>query len=416
MSEIERYLDSKLGEDVDRRGFLKLSASAAGLAALAACGGGTVTPGPSGPTGAEFKLGIVLPYSNVYAELGSSITNGIQLYLNKVGNQAGNRKITVFKEDEKVSTDDAVAATKKLVEQTSVDMIAGYVLSPNAVANRDYLTSNKVPTIIANAGANVISRAKKSDFIYRTSFSNWQPTHPMGSYVQDKLGLKNVLLVYANYPAGAETAQSFRETYTGKFAAADVAPPLGYTGDWAVWVSKITAANPDGIYVFLSGTDSVGFLNKANELGALKNIKVTGSGFFVEQDVLGSVGDRAPVGAVSGLHWALTLDTKENKDFVAAYRKAYNKPPDVFAMDGYDTGRVIVDALNAVKGDTKDPTKFLAAIGAVSFKSPRGDFKFDAATHNVINPVYIRELVKDPQLGYTNKVVATVAGVADPGK
>jgi len=75
-----------------------------------------------------------------------------------------------------------------------------------------------------------------------------------------------------------------------------------------------------------------------------------------------------------------------------------------------------VDALNAVKGDTKDPTKFLAAIGAVSFKSPRGDFKFDAATHNVINPVYIRELVKDPQLGYTNKVVATVAGVADPGK
>jgi branched-chain amino acid transport system substrate-binding protein len=415
MSEqLESFISGKLTSGVDRRDFLKIGLGAVGSAALAACGGPTT--GPTGPTGPEFKLGLVLPYSLVYADLGNSITNGFQLYLDKVGAQAGNRRITVLKEDEKVSTADAVAATKKLVEQSNVDMIAGYVASPNAAGNRDYLTQNQVPTLVANAGANALSRAAKSPYIYRTSFSNWQPTHPMGTYLSDNLGVKTVQLVYANYAAGNETAQSFRETFKGTFPAADVKPDLGYTGDWAQWVNKVSNA-VDAIYVFLSGTDSQGFLKKATELGSFRSLRyITGSGFFVEQDVLQAIGEAAPVGAISGLHWALTLDTKENKDFVSAYTKKYSKQPDVFAVQGYDTARVLVEALNAVKGKTDDKQAFLKAISQVSFKSPRGDFKFDSATNNVVNTIYVRKLQKDSSGKYVNAVIATYPNVADPGK
>ncbi|HLQ62411.1 MAG TPA: ABC transporter substrate-binding protein, partial [Candidatus Acidoferrales bacterium] len=122
--ELKTFLDRRLAEGMDRRDFLKLGASTAGLAALAACGGAT-TSGPSGPTGPDFKLGIVLPYSQVYADLGNSITNGMLLYFEQVGNQAGNRKIVVTKADEQVALADAVAATKKVVEQDGVDMVAG---------------------------------------------------------------------------------------------------------------------------------------------------------------------------------------------------------------------------------------------------------------------------------------------------
>jgi branched-chain amino acid transport system substrate-binding protein len=390
------------------------------MAAIAACGGSTTT-GPTGPTGPEFKLGVVLPYSGVYAELGNSITNGMKMYFDSVGNQAGNRKITMVTADEQVALADAVAATKKVVEQDGVDMVAGYVSSPNAAGNRNYLDGLKMPTLIANAGVNSLSRAAKSPFIFRTSFTNWQPSHPMGNYVYDKLGKRKIQLVYANYGAGIESTGSFKETFTaagGTIVGPDVKTPFPNNGDQTPFVQAIQTDKIDGIYCFLSGTDAVTFLKKAAELGTLKKLSlVSGSGFFLEQDVLAAITDAAPDGAITGLHWALTLNNKENQDFVSKYSKKFaGRQADVFAVQGFDTARVIVDALNAVKGNTSNKDALMSAIATVSFKSPRGDFKFDPATNNVIQTIYVRKTVKDSKLGWTNQVIDQYPGVADPGK
>jgi branched-chain amino acid transport system substrate-binding protein len=417
--EIERYLDRRLVDKVDRREFLQLGLTVAGAAAFVACGG-TATPGPSGPTGPEFKLGVVLPYSGVYAELGKSITNGMKMYFDSVGNQAGNRKITMITADEQTALADAVAATKKVVEQDSVDMVAGYVSSPNAAGNRDYLDGQKIPTLIANAGINALARARKSPFIYRASFTNWQPPHPVGTYVAEKLGKKKIQLVYANYGAGNESAASFKESFTasgGTIVGPDVKTPFPNNGDQTPFVQAIQTDKIDGIFCFLSGTDAVTFLKKAAELGTLKKpgFLVTGGGFFVEQDVLKAIQDAAPEGAITGLHWALTLPHKENQDFITNYTKTYSNP-DVFAVQGFDTARVIVEALNATKGKTDNKDAFMTAISKVAFKSPRGDFKFDPNTNNVVQTIYIRKTVKDPKLGWTNQVIDQYPGVADPGK
>lgn len=418
--EIERYLDDRLAAQLDRREFLQVGLTVAGAAVFAACGG-TTSGGPSGPTGPEFKLGVVLPYSGVYAELGTSITNGMRMYFDSVGNQAGNRKITMVTADEQVALADAVAATKKVVEQDSVDMVAGYVSSPNAAGNRDYLHGQKIPTLIANAGVNSLSRAAKSPFIYRTSFSNWQPAHPVGTYVAEKLGKKKIQLVYAKYGAGLESVASFKETFTaagGTIVGPDVATPFPNNGDQTPFVQAIQTDKIDGIYSFMSGTDAVTFLKKAAELGTLGKLGlVSGAGFFVEQDVLAAIQDAAPNGAVTGLHWALTLTNRENQDFIAKYSKKFNgRQADVFAVQGFDTARVIVDALNAVKGNTDNKDGFMQAIAKVSFKSPRGDFKFDPSTNNVVQTIYIRKTVKDAKLGWTNQVIDQYPGVADPGK
>jgi branched-chain amino acid transport system substrate-binding protein len=419
--EIQRYLDRRLVDKVDRREFLQLGLTVAGAAAFVACGGST-SSGPSGPTGPEFKLGVVLPASGVYADLGNSITNGMRMYFDSVGNQAGNRKITMIAADEQTALADAVAATKKVVEQDSVDMVAGYVSSPNAAGNRDYLDSQKIPTLIANAGVNALARARKSAFIYRTSFTNWQPPHPVGTYVAEKLGKKKIQLVYANYGAGNESAASFKESFTasgGTIVGPDVKTPFPNNGDQTPFVQAIQTDKIDGIFCFLSGTDAITFLKKAAELGTLKKpgFLVTGGGFFVEQDVLKAIQDSAPDGAITGLHWALTLTHKENQDFIANYSKKFpGTQADVFAVQGFDTARVIVEALNATKGKTDNKDAFMQAIAKVSFKSPRGDFKFDPNTNNVVQTIYIRKTVKDPKLGWTNQVIDQYPGVADPGK
>jgi branched-chain amino acid transport system substrate-binding protein len=418
--ELQRHLDRRFAEQVDRREFLQLGLTVAGAAAFVACGGTTIA-GPSGPTGPEFKLGVVLPYSGVYAELGTSITNGMRMYFDSVGNQAGNRKITMITADEQVQLADAVAATKKVVEQDGVDMVAGYVSSPNAAGNRNYLDGQKIPTLIANAGVNSLSRAAKSPFIYRTSFSNWQPAHPMGTYVAEKLGKKRIQLVYAKYGAGLESVASFKETFTaagGTIVGPDVATPFPNNGDQTPFVQAIKVDKIDGIYAFMSGTDAVSFLKKAAELGTLTKLSlVSAAGFFVEQDVLAAITDAAPAGAITGLHWALTLTNKENQDFISKYTKKFNgRQADVFAVQGFDTARVIVEALNATKGKMDNKDAFMKAIANVSFKSPRGDFRFDPNTNNVVQTVYIRKTVKDPKLGWTNQVIDQYPGVADPGR
>jgi branched-chain amino acid transport system substrate-binding protein len=412
--DLERDLRARLGDELPRRDFLKLGATTAGALALAACGGSTPAPA-SGPTGPDFKIGSILPSSGTYSDLGDSIRKGMQLYFEKVGSKAGNRKIVVTDEDESAGdTSIPLSKARKLVEQDNVDLIAGIVASPNALAVRAYVDQNQVPTLIANAGANALSRAQKSPWLYRTSFSNWQPSQPMGKYLADN-GIKRLTLVYSNYGAGQETAAAIKETFTGQVLT-EVKPPFPNTsGDFAPFITQINSSKPDAIYVFMSGQDAINFLKQA-KTQLDKGIKLTGSGFFVEQDVLGAIGEAAPIGAVTGLHWALTLDNKENRDFTDAFKKRFGKTADVFAVQGYDTARVIVEALNAVKGSTTDKAAFMRAIAKVTFKSPRGDFKFDDNSHNVVNTVYVRELVNDSKLGATNKVTSSVANVIDPGK
>ncbi len=415
--EFDQYPSWNLTDEMERRQFLKLGATTAGMLALTACGAGTAPAASPGATGPDFKLGVILPYSKVYAQLGESITNGMKLYFDKVGNQAGNRKIKLILEDEEVDPAVALTRARKLVEQDEVQMIAGFVSSPSAATARNYLDQTKTPTLVANAGSNGLSRAQKSPFIFRSSFSNWQPNWPMGKYVAENVS-KKVTLLYANYAAGAEQTGGFKETFipAGGTVLTEVKPPLNNPGDFGPFIAQVQASNPEAIYIFLSGTDAVGFLKQAKQVNLFRNMKVTGSGYFVEQDVLQAIGDAAPIGAISGLHWALTLDNPENKAFTNDYQKKYNKQADVFAMQGFDTARVIVDALNATKGNTTNKEGFLKAIADVKFKSPRGDFRFDPDTNNVINTIYIRELVNDPKLGPTNKVIRTVPDVKDPGK
>src|SRR5262249_12079167 len=250
-------------------------------------------------------------------------------------------------------------------------------------------------------GADAVSGGEKSAWVYRTSFSNWQPSQPMGKYLIDN-GIRRLSLVYSNCAAGRETAAGIKGTYPGRILA-EVKPPFPNTsGDFAPFITQINSSRPDAIYVFMSGQDAVNFLKQA-KAQLDKGVKLTGSGLFVEQDGLSAIGDAAPISAVTGGHWALPLDNKENRGLRAAFQSRVGTTADVFAVQGYDSARVIVDALEAARGSTTDRAAFMRAIAKVSFKSPRGDFKFDDNSHNVVNTIYVRELVNDSKLGPTNK-------------
>jgi branched-chain amino acid transport system substrate-binding protein len=299
-----------------------------------------------------------------------------------------------------------------------VDLVAGIVSSGVALALRSYFHDNKKFLIIANAGAAALTRAQKSPYIFRTSFSNWQPNWRMGTWVAENIGQKALVSV-PDYAAGKETVSAFKNSFE---AAGGQVVKVQLTkfpnmGDPAPFMAEIQAAAPELVYAFYSGAAAVTFVKAYAEFGLAGKIPLAGSGFIVEQDVLPAQGDAA-VGVRSCLHWSLSLDNPQNKAFVEAFAKrtlpSGNKGANVFAVQGYDTARVIVDAVNAVQGDMSKADALMEAFGKAAFDSPRGQFKIDPNTHNAINHIYVREVKKDGGQ-VANVVIADLGETQDPG-
>ena len=151
------------------------------------------------------------------------------------------------------------------------------------------------------------------------------------------------------------------------------------------------------MYAFFSGSDAVNFVKQYDQFGLKQSIKLTGAGFLTEPDVLPAQGKSA-LGVITGHFYTPLLDNPTNQRFVKEFQAKFGgKMPDGFACQGYDTAEVIVRALKAVNGNTQDKEKLVEVIEKSEFDSPRGRFRFDPKTHNVIQPfIYIREVRRWP--------------------
>jgi branched-chain amino acid transport system substrate-binding protein len=393
---------------VTRRAFLSGASAAAASVAV----------GPwvlrSQAQGGPVKVGLLLPYSGVYAVLGEHITQAMELVFARENWTAAGRKIEIVKEDDESKIPVGTRKADKLIDQDKVDILTGPVHSGVLAGIRDKVHNAKTILIVSNAGADEISRDRCSRWIFRTSFSNWQPCQPMGGWVAKNLA-KEVFQIAPNYLAGKNMMAAFRETFTpagGKIVGEDY-PKFGET-DYAPYLTKIRQSGAKAIFAFFSGSDAVNFVKQYDQFGLKQTVKLTGAGFLTEPDVLPAQG-KAALGAITGHFYTPLLDNPTNQRFVKEFKEKYKASPDGFACQGYDTAEVILRALKAVNGNTQDKPKLLDAIAKVEFDSPRGRFRFDPKTQNVIQPfIYVRE-VREVSGGLDNVPIDKIADVKDPG-
>jgi branched-chain amino acid transport system substrate-binding protein len=400
-------------ENTTRRRFLGTVAAVATGAATGGFGGPWVLR--AGAQSAPVKIGLVLPYTGVYAVLGESITQAMELVFARENWTVAGRKIEMIKEDDEMKPPVGVRKTEKLIDSDKVDILTGPVHSGILMGMRDKVHDSKTILIVSNAGADAISRERCSRWIFRASFSNWQPCQPMGGWVAKNVA-KDVFQIAPNYQAGKDMMAAFRETFLpagGKVVAEDY-PKLGET-DYAPYLTKIRQSGAKAVFAFFSGSDAVNFVKQYDQFGLKQSVKLTGAGFLVEPDVLPAQGASA-LGVISGHFYTPLLDSPVNARFVKEFREKFGgKMPDGFACQGYDTAEIIVRALKAVNGNTRDKAKLVEVMEKLEFDSPRGRFRFDPKTHNVIQPfIYVRE-VKEVPGGLNNVVIDRVANVADPG-
>jgi branched-chain amino acid transport system substrate-binding protein len=363
--------------------------------------------------GDPLRIGVVIMTSGVYAQLGEDTIDGMELYFSTIGNQAANRPIELLIEDETADTGTALERTRRLVEAEEVDILSGLISTGSAYAVAEFVEQSEIPFVVANAGGNDLAREQRSDYIVRTSFSNWQNNYAVGEWYYDNVG-ETVALIASDYAAGQEHMNGFKESFeaAGGEVVDEVFTPLGST-DFSSALGRLGNAGADGLYGFLAGTDGLIFVQEYDQSGLRDELPLVASGFMVEEDVLAEIGEAA-LGVRSGLHWAYDLDTPENQEFVEMWEEEYDRAPSVYAVQGWDTARVIAEAMEALDGDTDDGAAVIDAMLEVEFDSPRGSFSIDPETHNVVHHVYLREVV-DLDGAVHNTMVEDLGEFPDPG-
>ncbi|WP_291424163.1 ABC transporter substrate-binding protein [Deinococcus sp.] len=360
------------------------------------------------------KVGVLLPASGVYTQLGQEGWKGFSLYMDSVGHKVAGKTLQFVREDEEADPGVALKKANKLINQDKVDLLAGVVLTPSAYALAPVVEKAQVPLVVFNAAGNALTRDKKNPYVFRASGSVWQYNSSFGKYVADKVS-KNTFLIAADYAFGKESLADFKKSYTaaGGKVAGEVYSPLG-SSDFSSYMAQISAAKPEAVYGVLAGSDAVLFLKQFAQFGLNKTVKLTVLGDMVDETVLSAVGD-STVGAISALPWVQNLPVPQNKVFTDAYTKKYGTLPGSYAERGWDMARVLTEAFKKTGGNVSNKPALLAAIRGVNFQSPRGTFRFDPVTQNVINPVYVRQVAKGPK-GLYNKMVVKLGEFQDPGK
>ncbi|MEB3103702.1 ABC transporter substrate-binding protein [Ferviditalea candida] len=339
---------------------------------------------------APIKIGVLLSASGPFAGLGEEVKNGFKLYLDKNNNMLAGRKAEAIYEDSEGNPQTALRKLRKLMVEDKVNFLVSPDSSATLYALIDEVNKNKLIMLDPIAAGNDISWDKKSDYIYRLSFSNWQGG-TAGTYSAEALG-KKAIVVSSDYPGGDEGLSAFRAKFEGNGGkiVKEFHPKLG-TQDYATYINQMSQIDADFVYCFLVGSDAITFLKQFKEIGMKDKFKVISSFSFGEITVLNAAGDAAE-GAMAATPYSPWLDNQTNKDFVSAYQKAYNVLPTNQSVSGYDIAHVIETAVQ--KAGSLNSDELIKVLKGISIESPRGPITIDPETHNVIENFYITKAVK----------------------
>jgi branched-chain amino acid transport system substrate-binding protein len=360
------------------------------------------------------KIGLILPYSGQFADTATQIDNGIKLYMKQHGDTVAGRKIEIIRKDTGgVAPDVAKRLAQELIVRDKVDMLAGFALTPNAMAASDVSDQAKKFMVIMNAATSIITT--KSPYSARTSMTLPMVGETMGSWAH-KSGIRKAYTMVSDFGPGHDAEGAFHRAFkaAGGEIVGSVRMPVA-NPDFSAFVQRAKDLNPESIFIFVPGGAQPAALGKAfAERGVDPGkIKIMGTGEVVDEQAVKSMGDAA-LGIITAWHYDFNLDSKMNKEFVAAHNAEFKRNPDFFSVGGYDGMHLIYEALKKSGGKT-DGEALIAAAKGLSWESPRGPVSIDPETRDIIQTIYIRKVEK---VGSDLRNVAfdKVENVKDPVK
>jgi branched-chain amino acid transport system substrate-binding protein len=390
------------------------------MIALAAVLAASLSASLSQTLAQEVKVGIVLPYTGVLAENSEQIDRGIAIYLKLNAGAVKPYTIKLIKRDTKAPDGaEARVAVQELLTQDRVDALAGWLVSPDAIASAPVVNAGKKLAVIMNAGTAFITNLSP-DFV-RTSFSMWHSSYALGIAAAKTLHAKTAVVAYSDYPPGKDCLEAFKNSFEANGGRVIDAIPAGGPGqvpDFTPFFQRAKDEKPDVLFVFVPGAaHGVAAIKTYAALGMrTAGIKLIGPGDFVPDGKLQSMGDAA-IGIITMYHYNADLDNPQNKAFVGAWKKEYGEDttPDFFSVGGYDGMAAIVHAIRSTKGGMNDAEAVNSLLGW-TFDSPQGPIMIDPETRDIVMNEYLSEVVKGRDGKLHQKNLAVIERVKDECK
>lgn len=360
------------------------------------------------------KVGLILPMTGPFASTGRQIEAAAKLYIAENGAEVGGKTIELVVRDDAGVADTTRRIAQELVTREDAKVLAGFGLTPLALATAPVSTQAKIPTIVMAAATSIIT--EQSPYIARTSFTLPQVTVPLAQWASENDIAKVVTLV-ADYGPGLDAEKAFSETFTG--AGGEIVEQIRVpvaNPDFAPFLQRVRDAAPNAVFAFVpSGVGSALMKQFADRGLSDAGIRLIATGDVTDDDILNDMGAPA-VGTITTHHYSAAHDSPENKAFVEAFKAANGgMRPNFMAVGGYDGMHVIYEALKATNGET-DGDAMMEAIKGLSWTSVRGPVSIDAETRDIVQNVYTRE-VKEVDGELWNVEFGTPAeAVKDPVK
>jgi branched-chain amino acid transport system substrate-binding protein len=367
----------------------------------------------------EVKVGVALPFTGIGAEFGQLVDRGMELYLKLNAEKVRPYAIKLIKRDVKdPGGANAKIVVQELLTQDNVDVLAGWIYSPNAIASAPIVTAGKKLAVIMNAGTAHITNL--SPYYVRTSFSMWHAGYALGEAAPKLLGAKTAVVGYTDFPPGKDSLAAFKRSFEGAGGKVVDEIPMGGAGavpDFTPFFQRAKDKKPDVFFVFVPAGDHAAAVVKTYAALGMREtgIRLIGPGDITQDTKLQAMG-AAAVGLVTMHHYHADLENAENKRFVEAWKKEYGatSTPDFMAVGGYDGMAAIVHAVQTLKGKM-DADRALEALKGWKFNSPRGPIAIDPATRDIVMNEYLSEVVmKDGRV--QQKVIGKIDAVKDACK
>jgi branched-chain amino acid transport system substrate-binding protein len=362
-----------------------------------------------------FKIGLILPMTGPFASTGKQIEAAARLYIAQNGDTVAGQNVELIVKDDTSAPDVTKRIAQELVVNDKVNVLAGFGLTPLALATAPIATQSKTPMVVMAAATSSITQA--SPYVIRTSFTLPQAAVTLGDWAP-KNGIKKVVTLVSDYGPGIDAEKYFKERFVlnGGEVPESLRVPMR-NPDFAPFLQKVRDIKPDALYVFLPSGIGAALMKQFAERGLDKaGIKLIGTGDITDDDILNGMGDVA-LGVVTTQHYSASHNSAVNKKFVAAFEKANaGMRPNFMAVGGYDGMRVIYEAAKKTKGGSGEA--LLEAMKGQLFESPRGPMFIDAQTRDVVHNIYIRkvEKVNGELFNQEFDVIKDVKDVKDPGK
>jgi len=339
------------------------------------------------------KIGLILPYSGQFADTATQMDNAIKLYVKEKGDTVAGRKLEFIRRDTGGAAPDvAKRLAQELIVRDQVDMLAGFVLTPNALAAGDVSAEAKKFMVVMNAATSIITT--KSPYIVRTSVTTPQVNEALGAWAY-RSGVRKVYSMVSDFGPAHDAEGAFHRAFkeAGGEIIGSVRFPLA-NPDFSAFVQRAKDLNPEAVYIWVPGGVQPAAIGKALAERGIdpKKTRVLGQGELTEEEALRSMGD-AGLGIITGYHYDYNHDSALNRAFVKAFNEAYSRNPNIYSIGGYDGMHLIYETLKKTGGKT-DGDALIAAAKGMAWESPRGPIAIDPETRDIIQTVYIRRVEK----------------------